>query len=64
MWDAAGDTVEHLAGAEDFRAADSTCGRRSPSWPDGFITLRWPLRLIYDSAKIGWKIGCSSAPAT
>jgi hypothetical protein len=51
MWDATGDTAEHLAGAEDFRAADSTCGPR------------WPLRLIYDSAKIGWKIGCSSAPA-
>jgi hypothetical protein len=55
-------------GAPGRRGEFSRCGldlrAAIARWPDGFITLRWLLRLIYDSAKIGWKIGCSSAPAT
>jgi hypothetical protein len=31
MWDAAGDMVEHLAGAEDFPLRIRPTGRRSPA---------------------------------
>jgi hypothetical protein len=64
MWDAAGNMVG-TGRRGGFRPAVSAYEAAIARRPDAFITLRWwPVRLIYDSAKIGWKIACSPAPAT